>query len=488
MPMKHSRGTGRTAGAVVRATADHASAAVVAAERKGLRPSPPWLGRQQHLVYRAASWLFLAVAPLTGCGSRAEFPSQPIVLICPWSPGGGTDRVARQVAAQLSESLGVPVNVVNATGGGGVTGHTRGAFARPDGYTLTMATVELNMLHWRGLTSIAPDDFEPLALCNRDAAAVFVRSDSPWQSLAELEAAIGREPGKLRASGSARGSIWHVAVAGWLLEQGLPANAIAWVSINGSGPSLQELLAGGIDLICCSVPEARGLLVGGELRCLGVMADSRHPLAPDVPTFHEAGCDWDLGGWRGLMLPLGVPEKRASVIRAAVLKTIESDEFAQFMETAGFNLSIGGPAAFEQLLTAFDATFGEIFATAEIDSVSESPVGPSVFPLLLGCIGVGLLLLLTGSGQLRLPADAVPLSWQQLPQLLLVPIAIAFFMLTASTLGYVIAAASMLLGLLLAVRVRPLTATAVTLFLVPAIYQFFAVQLGVPLPWGVLGW
>ena len=443
---------------------------------------------------RGRGWLWrllvvsVGLLGVVGCGSQSEFPSQPIVLICPWSPGGGTDRVSRQLATQLSQSLGVPVNVVNATGGGGVTGHTRGAVARADGYTLTMATVELNMLHWRGLTTISPDDFEPLALCNRDAAAVFVRSDSPWQTLADLEATIAREPGRLRTSGSARGSIWHVAVAGWLLEQGLPADAIAWVSINGSGPSLQELLAGGVDLICCSVPEARGLLAGGELRCLGVMAESRHPLTPDVPTFREAGCDWVLGGWRGLMLPLGVPEERAAVIREAVLRTVESDAFAQFMETAGFNLTTGGPAKFEQLLVTFDRTFKEIFATAAIDAVSESPIGPYGFPLILGGIGAGLLVLIVGRGQLQLQTDALRLTWRDLPRLLLVPVAVAFFMLTTESLGFVIAATGMLLGLLLVVRVHPLTATVITLLLVPAVYQLFAVQLGVPLPWGILGW
>ncbi|MCA9049931.1 MAG: hypothetical protein KDA89_14445, partial [Planctomycetaceae bacterium] len=84
-----------------------------------------------------------------GCGRESHWPSRPVTLICPWSAGGGTDRVSRQVAVQLEAELGVPVNVVNAVGGGGVTGHTRGALAQPDGYTLTMATVELNMLHWR---------------------------------------------------------------------------------------------------------------------------------------------------------------------------------------------------------------------------------------------------------------------------------------------------------------------------------------------------
>ena len=108
------------------------------------------------------------------------YPDRPIMLICPWSAGGGTDTVSRKVAALLEQDLGVPVNVVNATGGVGRHRPHRGALARPDGYTLTMITVELNMLHWRGLTNIGPDDFRPVMLLNQDDAALFVRADAPW--------------------------------------------------------------------------------------------------------------------------------------------------------------------------------------------------------------------------------------------------------------------------------------------------------------------
>jgi hypothetical protein len=94
----------------------------------------------------------------------------------------------------LEAELKIPVNVINATGGSGVTGHTRGALAKPDGYTLMMITVELNMLHWRGLTNISYQDFEPLVLLNRDDAALFVRADSPVKSLAELQDAIRARP------------------------------------------------------------------------------------------------------------------------------------------------------------------------------------------------------------------------------------------------------------------------------------------------------
>ena len=163
-------------------------------------------------------WLLACVLLLlavTGCGRSESYPSQPITLLCPWSAGGGTDRVSRQVAVQLEEVLGVPVNVINATGGSGVTGHTRGAQTRPDGYTLTMVTVELNMLHWRGLTSVTYKDFQPLHLLNRDSAALFVRADSRIESLDQLRDEIKQRP---RRAQSERNSIWwHLACRdGWL--------------------------------------------------------------------------------------------------------------------------------------------------------------------------------------------------------------------------------------------------------------------------------
>ena len=94
----------------------------------------------QRALYSALAALPLLLVP-AGCQRSDEYPNRPITLICPWSVGGGTDQVSRQAAMLLEQELGVPVNVINATGGAGVTGHQRGALARPDGYTLTMATI-----------------------------------------------------------------------------------------------------------------------------------------------------------------------------------------------------------------------------------------------------------------------------------------------------------------------------------------------------------
>ena len=410
------------------------------------------------------------------------------MLICPWSPGGGTDRVSRQIAAQLERELGVPVNVVNATGGSGVTGHTRGALARPDGYTLMMATVELSMLHWRGLTDISYRDFDPLVLLNRDDAAVFVRQDAPWKSIAELEETIRSRPGELKASGTARGGIWHIALAGWLTQSGMNPDDVVWISINGAGPSLQELMAEGVDIVCCSVPEAQSLIDGGQVRCLGVMGEARLALAPDVPTFREQGIDWSMGGWRGLAFPHGVPADRVARMREALLRVARSDEFAHYMDSAGFNLSVGPSEAFERRLGDWDRQFGEILSSPAFARVSQSPLGPMVFPGLIAAVGAVIVLVLLCGGRLKLPPDAERLSFRQLVRLAWVPAGVVFFILAADVAGYVLAGAAMLLGLLLAMRTRAITAAVLTLVLVPAVYHVFAVQLGVPLPWGWLGW
>ena len=129
-----------------------------------------------------------------GCRQESAYPSRPITIICPWAAGGGTDRVSRQMAMQLEQELGVPVNVVNATGGKGVTGHNRGLTARPDGYTLTMMTFELNTMHWMGLTELTYQNCVPLVSVNEDYAALLVRVEADWNSLGELESEIRQRP------------------------------------------------------------------------------------------------------------------------------------------------------------------------------------------------------------------------------------------------------------------------------------------------------
>jgi tripartite-type tricarboxylate transporter receptor subunit TctC len=410
------------------------------------------------------------------------------VLVCPWAAGGGTDQVSREVAVLLEQELGVPVNVVNATGGAGVTGHTRGALARPDGYTLTMVTVEINMLRHRGLTNISYRDFEPVGMLNRDAAALFVRDDSQWQTLAELGQFVRENPGKLKASGTAEGGIWHLGFAGWLEAIGQRPSDAIWVSINGAAPSLGELIAGGVDADCCSLPEAQSLLDAGRIRSLGVMADERIDSFPDVSTFEEQDVDWTLTGWRGICLPEGTPPEVTARLVAALEHVATSETFRTFMQNAGFDATWQPPAEFEATMEQVDGQLGALLTSYAFRSMHRTRFGPMFFPwvliAILAVVFVGLLL----TGGLRRAEGVEPITRPGLARSAEVVVWVAAYVLLVEWAGFVITAGVLLAGLLRLFGNRWAVAVAVSAVAVPLSYQLFAVTLRVPLPQGWFGW
>lgn len=432
----------------------------------------------------------LALLAAAGCGGQADFPARPLTIICPWSAGGGTDRVSRQLAMQLERRLGVPVNVINATGGSGVTGFTRGARARPDGTTLLMMTVELSMLHWRGLTDVTHADFTPLCLLNRDAAALFVRAAAASETLADLEQAIQRDPGRLQASGTAQGGIWHAALAGWLDSRGLPSDAVTWVSLNGSGPSLQELLAGGIDLVCCSVAEAEPLLVAGRVRCLGVMSPERLSTAPEIPTFREQGSDWEMAGWRGLGVPIGTPQDHVDVLVEAVTQEATSEEFRMFLANAGFDHSYQPPDRFADTLVEQDAIFGRVMAAEAFGQVAADAAGRFVFPALAaGLLGTAMATsLLTrprSAQEVSLGETTQPILRSGLVNALLVVVAVGLFIAVVEPVGFLVAAAAVVTLLAIRFGTRVGVAVLVGLLTAVAVQAVFGSLLRVPLPRGL---
>ncbi|RYF62586.1 MAG: tripartite tricarboxylate transporter substrate binding protein, partial [Comamonadaceae bacterium] len=118
------------------------------------------------------------------------YPSRPVTLIVPWGAGGGTDATARIIASLLEKEVGQPVTVVNRTGGSGVVGHAAIASAAPDGYTIGLATVEIGMMHWQGLTELTGASYTPIGLVNADPAGINVRADAPYKDVKDLLAAI----------------------------------------------------------------------------------------------------------------------------------------------------------------------------------------------------------------------------------------------------------------------------------------------------------
>jgi tripartite-type tricarboxylate transporter receptor subunit TctC len=298
--------------------------------------------------------------------AQAGYPNRPITLVVPWGAGGGTDATARIVGAILEKDFGQPVNVVNRTGGSGVVGHSAIATAAPDGYTIGMITVEITMMHHQGLTDLKPTSYTPLALMNEDPPGVQVKADSPYKTVKDLADAIKAAPaGKFKASGTGQGGIWHLALIGWLQAMGLKPDHVAWVPSNGAAPAMQDLAAGGIDMVTCSVPEARSMIDAGRAKSLAIMAAERNPQFKDVPTLNEAlGINYSVGAWRGIAGPKGLPPEVQARLVAGLKKAYESKEFTDFMGNRGFGVKWADPEGFAAFMNEGDQKMGAAMKAA----------------------------------------------------------------------------------------------------------------------------
>lgn len=305
--------------------------------------------------------LLAAGLAFTAGTAQAAWPERPITLIVPWGAGGGTDATARIIGSLLEKELKQPVNVVNRTGGSGVVGHQAIASAAPDGYTIGMATVEIGMMHWQGLTQLSGASYTPIALVNADPAGLQVRADSPYKTAKDLIDAIKASPGKLKSSGTGQGGIWHLAIAGMLQSLNIDPAASPWVPSNGAAPGLQDLVAGGIEIVPCSLPEARSLIEAGRVKSLAIMSKERSKLMPNIPTLKEAtGSDWTIGAWRGVAAPKGLPADVSAKLQAALKKAYESKEYQDFLASRGFGGKYADGPGFGAFMAVADASLGKV--------------------------------------------------------------------------------------------------------------------------------
>ena len=307
----------------------------------------------------AGAFAALALAAIALPAGAQTYPARPISLIVPWGAGGGTDATARIIGSLLEKELGQPVTVVNRTGGSGVVGHAAIASAAPDGYTIGLATVEIGMMHWQGLTELTGASYTPIGLVNADPAGIQVRADSAYKTVADLLNAIKANPGKFKASGTGQGGIWHLAIAGLLRDQKIDPAALPWVPSNGAAPGLQDMVAGGVEVAPVSLPEARSLIDAGKVRSLAVMSDKPAALYPNVPTLKAAtGSDWTMAAWRGIVAPKGIPAEARDKLSAAVRKVAASKEYTDFMASRGFGVTYAGPEDFGRFMAKSDTELG----------------------------------------------------------------------------------------------------------------------------------
>jgi tripartite-type tricarboxylate transporter receptor subunit TctC len=296
-----------------------------------------------------------------------SYPRRPVELVVPWGAGGGTDAVARYLGAMLEKELGKPFNVVNRTGGSGVVGHSAIAFSKPDGYTIGLATVELTMMHWVGLTELTYKEVTPIALVNQDPAGLMVNVNSQWKTAKDLLDYVKANPGKLTGSGTGEGGIWHLALAGMLKADGLSPGAVRWVPSKGAAPALQDLIAGGVDVVTASLPEGKALIDAGRVRPLAQMGSARNQVFPDVPTLKEAvDLTWTTAAWRGIAAPKGTPKAIVDVLEKALDKIVHSEGYKDFLAKRGFGWDWANAADFGKFMADADASNGDVMKAAGI--------------------------------------------------------------------------------------------------------------------------
>ncbi|MBP0617210.1 Bug family tripartite tricarboxylate transporter substrate binding protein [Jiella mangrovi] len=304
------------------------------------------------------------LAPLAH--AQEDYPSRPIQMIVPWGAGGGTDAVGRVIASLLQEELGVPVNVVNRTGGSGVVGHSAIANAAPDGYTLGIMTIEIDMMHWQGLTDLTYEDYDILALVNADPGGVMVSADSDYDNVQALIDKIKAEPkGTFKASGTGQGGIWHLGLAGWLLSEGLEPDYVTFVPSQGAAAGITDMVAGGVDIVPSSLAEGRSMIDAGRVKPLASMSAERQAMFPDVPTLKEGtGSEWTLAVWRAVVAPDGLPDNVKAKLQDAVKKAYDSEEYQTFMKDRGFGTRWAAGEEATKIVAEDDAALGEVMKKA----------------------------------------------------------------------------------------------------------------------------
>lgn len=288
-------------------------------------------------------------------------PDRAVTYIVPWGAGGGTDANSRMMASLLEKNWGVPFNVVNRTGGNGVTGHSAISRADPDGYTVGAVTVEINTMHWVGLTDLSPADISPIALVDIVPSSVLVGKDSPFSSVNELLDYAKANPGELTGSGTSLGGIWHLALAGMLNAEGMEPDAIRWIPSQGAAPALQELVSGGVDVATPALSEGKTLVESGEVKALAYMHDAPMAALPDVPLSSEAlESGWTLAAYITLSGPDELPSNIVCSYEKAVADVVASQEWADFKASRGADVVSMGAEELTSYMETQDKALGEV--------------------------------------------------------------------------------------------------------------------------------
>lgn len=289
------------------------------------------------------------------------YPSRPIRMVVPLSPGGFADVPTRMLLPRLSAALGRPIVVENKPGAGGTIGADSVAKSAPDGYTLlAIATPHVISAHlYRTLPYDSLKDFAPIALFGSGPYALVVNPQKlPVASVRELVDAAKANPGKIDYASSGNGSAQHLVSALFNTMAGIQLNHVPY---KGSGPAMQDLLGGQVPISFAGIPNVISSVKSGKLRALAVTTPKRWSELPDVPTVAEAGIPgYEATLWLGLAAPAGTPAEIVSRIYAETAKALQEPELQKTFRTAGINATVMNPQEFGAFIRAEYDKWGKV--------------------------------------------------------------------------------------------------------------------------------
>jgi tripartite-type tricarboxylate transporter receptor subunit TctC len=252
--------------------------------------------------------LAVAIVVSASLAQAQDWPVRPVTFVVPYAAGGPNDSQARILAARLGELLHQQIVVENVGGAGGMTGANRVAKAAPDGYTLLLSGLavlgQIPTLYKKPLYN-AVTDFEPVALIAESPRILITRKDLPANTLGEFIAYAKANQDHMQYASAGAGSGSHVCA---ILLDTLIGTQMAHVPYRGTGPAMQDLLAGRIDFTCEQISTAYPQIQSGAVKALATLASERPPALPDLPTAQEQGVDLDCSVWIALSFPKGTAD------------------------------------------------------------------------------------------------------------------------------------------------------------------------------------
>lgn len=313
---------------------------------------------------------FLLFCSIAGATTAQTWPSRPLRLVIPFTPGGGADFAGRVIARELSDEFKQPVVVENRAGAGGTIAPDNVAKSPADGYSMVLGHV--------GGIAVAPHmykklpfdpikDLAPVAPVVNGLSVVVVNPALPVKTVRELIAYAKANPNQLSFGSAGTGTDTHLA--GELFKTMTGTN-MTHVPYKGGAPAMLDLIAGNVQLSFASVASTIGYIQTGRLRALGMTGVKPFEGLPGVPTVSESGVPgYEINNWYGIFVPAGTPEDIIRRLNAAVIKAVQNPEVRAKLIAAGLEPMWSTPAEFSAYVRSETTKWGKIVrdsgATAE---------------------------------------------------------------------------------------------------------------------------